>query len=100
LDCPKGELDKKKFTKVYQEFFPRNRAEKFSSEVFKLFDNYLLISFSYSFYLKRYDSNQNGRIDKKEMITMLNAIYDLKGIENRKGDNDPKGKLLFSFVYK
>jgi hypothetical protein len=50
--------------------------------------------------LKRYDSNHNGRIDKKEMITMLNAIYDLKGIENRKGDNDQKGKLLFIFVYK
>lgn len=22
---------------------------------------------------------------------MLNAMYDLKGLENRKGDNDPKG---------
>ena len=40
---------------------------------------------------KRYDSNHNGRLTKKELITMLNAMYDLKGLENRKGDNDPKG---------
>ena len=38
LDCPKGLLDKKKFTEVYKEFFPFGKAEKFSTEVFKLFD--------------------------------------------------------------
>ena len=38
MDCPKGELDKKKFLTVYQEFFPRGKSEKFSNEVFKLFD--------------------------------------------------------------
>ncbi len=41
---------------------------------------------------KRYDSNHNGRLTKKELIKMLNAMYDLKGLENRKGDNDPKGR--------
>jgi Ca2+-binding EF-hand superfamily protein len=27
------------------------------------------------------------------MITIINAIYDLRGEENRKGDNDPKQRV-------
>mgnify|MGYP002784902986 CR=1 FL=1 len=37
-----------------------------------------------------YDTNDNGRIEPKEMEKMLTAIYDLLGVENRKGDNDPR----------
>ena len=37
-DCPKGELDKKKFISVYKEFFPLGKAETFATEVFKIFD--------------------------------------------------------------
>jgi Ca2+-binding EF-hand superfamily protein len=39
---------------------------------------------------KLYDSNHNGKIDKKEMLKMIVAIYDLQGEQNRNGDNDPK----------
>mgnify|MGYP002784902968 CR=1 FL=1 len=38
LDCPTGELDKKKFLQVYKEFYPQGKAEKFSNEIFKVFD--------------------------------------------------------------
>ena len=34
--------------------------------------------------------DQNGRIEKKEMEKIILAIYDLRGIESRKGENDPK----------
>ncbi len=34
-DCPTGQLDKKKFLVVYQQFYPRGKAEKFSTEIFK-----------------------------------------------------------------
>lgn len=31
-----------------------------------------------------------GKIDQKEMEKILLAIYDLKGVTDRKGPNDPK----------
>ncbi len=37
-DCPKGELDKKKFTEVYKEFYPQGKADKFCAQVFNVFD--------------------------------------------------------------
>lgn len=111
LDCPKGELDKKKFTEVYREFYPQGKAEKFSDEVFKLFDTdksgkidfqefLVAVSITSSNDVRKklqlafdlYDKNDNGRIDKKEMEKMLIAIYDLNGETNRKGDNDPKSR--------
>ncbi len=45
-----------------------------------------------------YDTNDNGRIEKKEMEKMLIAIYDLLGVENRKGDNDPKERTSAIFA--
>ena len=94
---------------VYQEFFPKGKAEKFSNEIFKLFDtdksgkidfSEFIIAISASdngdvtkklhLAFNLYDKNNNGRIDRKEMEHIVTSIYDLKGIENRKGENDPK----------
>jgi Ca2+-binding EF-hand superfamily protein len=33
-----------------------------------------------------YDIDKNGRIDRKEMEKIIEAIYDLLGEENRKGE--------------
>lgn len=38
-DCPKGELDKKQFTSVFKEFYPAGKAEKFSQQIFNVFDS-------------------------------------------------------------
>ena len=32
-----------------------------------------------------YDIDKNGKVDKKEMEKVIDAIYDLRGEENRKG---------------
>lgn len=42
---------------------------------------------------KLYDTNNNGSIDKKEMLKLIQAIYDLTGEQNRKDDNDPKQRV-------
>lgn len=44
-----------------------------------------------------YDTNRNGKIDKKEMEKIINSIYDLLGETNRKGDNDPKNRVAAIF---
>ncbi len=46
---------------------------------------------------KFYFKDHNGRIDKKEFEKILIAIYDLKGIEARKGENDPKTRTAEIF---
>lgn len=111
-DCPKGELDKKQFTNVFKEFYPHGKAEKFSAQIFNVFDadrsgkidflEYLIAISTTSngnvrkklqMGFKLYDTNANGSIDKKEMYKLIEAIYDLTGEENRKGENDPKQRV-------
>ncbi|CAF1069488.1 unnamed protein product, partial [Didymodactylos carnosus] len=38
LDCPTGELTKKKFIQVYRQFFPNGKAEAFCEHIFRTFD--------------------------------------------------------------
>ncbi len=71
LDCPKGELDKKKFLTVYQEFFPRGKSEKFSNEVFRLFD-----------------TDNSGKIDFTEFLVAIST--------SDKGDIKTKLHLAFN----
>jgi len=116
-DCPKGELDKKKFTEVYKEFYPQGKADKFCGQVFNVFDvdhsgkidfTEFLIAISVStqgdvkkklhLAFQMYDNDHNGTIDKKEMEKIILAIYDLLGEEKRKGDNDPKKRVESIFA--
>lgn len=40
-----------------------------------------------------YDIDKNGKIDRKEMEKIIEAIYDLLGEENRKGENSPNKRV-------
>jgi Ca2+-binding EF-hand superfamily protein len=42
---------------------------------------------------KMYDVDKNGRVDKKEMEKIIEAIYDLLGEEHRKGENAPSERV-------
>jgi len=37
-----------------------------------------------------YDTSGDGRIDSKELASMISAMYDLVGDNDRRGDRDPK----------
>ncbi len=40
-----------------------------------------------------YDINKNGSIDRKEMEKIIDAIYDLLGEENRRGENSSSERV-------
>jgi Ca2+-binding EF-hand superfamily protein len=42
---------------------------------------------------KMFDIDKNKKIDKKEMEKIIEAIYDLMGEENRKGENAPSARV-------
>lgn len=109
LDCPTGVLDKKKFLSVYKDFYPQSKADAFSNQIFKLFDTDKSGKIDFTEFIVAitttangdvrkklhlafaiYDTNNNGRIDLKEMVKIITSMYDLMGVQNRKGDNDPK----------
>ncbi|KAI0989843.1 hypothetical protein GJ496_002156 [Pomphorhynchus laevis] len=112
IDCPNGKLDKKKLNEAYQICYPSEKREKFVNHVFRTFDTdnsgYIdfvefLVALSITsnghtedklkLAFDIYDINKNGFVDKKEMSKILTAIYDLMGVEDRSGTNDPKKRV-------
>lgn len=115
-ECPSGKLTKKDFVKLFKEVHPsenkKEKADKFCEYVFKVIDrdNLGYISFqdfvlcfsltSYGdfkqkceFAFRLYDLDKDGKISKKEMTQVLEALYDLSGITDRKGDRAPAKKV-------
>lgn len=115
-ECPSGKLTKKDFVKLFKEVHPsenkKEKADKFCEYVFKVIDrdNLGYISFqdfvlcfsltSYGDFIQKcdfafrlYDLDKDGKISKKEMTLVLEALYDLSGITDRKGDRAPAKKV-------
>ena len=42
---------------------------------------------------KMYDVDKNAKVDKKEMETIIECLYDLLGEEHRKGENSPSQRV-------
>ncbi|CAF3296624.1 unnamed protein product [Rotaria socialis] len=108
-DCPTGKLDKKKFTEIYQMFYPTGKAQKFCKFAFDTFDTNGDGSIDFEEFLlaisatsqgdiderlglafNMFDISGDGQIDSKELTKLISAMYDLIGETNRKGDRDPK----------
>lgn len=121
-ECPSGKLTKKDFIKLFKEVHPsenkKEKADKFCEYVFKVIDrdNLGYISFqdfvlcfsltSYGdfkqkceFAFRLYDLDKDGKISKKEMTQVLEALYDLSGITDRKGDKAP-AKIVDDIIKK
>lgn len=107
-------MNRDKFIEVYGLLYPNGNAQKFSKQVFRVFDRnnsgyidfkelMLSISATTAGDLRKkielaftlFDLNQNGFIDEKEMITILEAIYDLLDYDasKRSRSNSPKERV-------
>lgn len=114
--CPTGRMTKKDFLRFFKEVHPaqnkREKADKFCDYVFNVIDRkkkgyisfedfVLCLSLTShgdfrekcEFAFKLYDLDRDGKLNKKEMTKVLTALYDLSGIENRKGENAPAKKV-------
>lgn len=69
-DCPDGELTKEQFVDMYMKIFPGGNAEKFSENVFRIFD-----------------TDRSGTIDFKEFMLALHVT----------SNGSPEEKLKWAF---
>ncbi|CAF1127216.1 unnamed protein product [Rotaria sp. Silwood1] len=111
-DCPTGKLDKKQFLNVYRRFYPEGKADKYCNFVFKAFDldnnNWIdftefLLAVDVSQHgnledkLKLafgiYDQNKDGQINRKDMVRIIEAMYDLANEEDRVGLKAPEKRV-------
>ncbi|CAF0938592.1 unnamed protein product [Adineta ricciae] len=111
-DCPTGKLDKKQFLHVYRRFYPEGKADKYCNFVFKAFDTdnnnwidftefLLAVGVSQHGNLEEklkmafdiYDQNKDGVINRKDMIKIIEAMYDLANEEDRSGDKSPDRRV-------
>ncbi|KAI7849893.1 hypothetical protein BDC45DRAFT_519366 [Circinella umbellata] len=97
-DCPSGQLEKNEFQKIYKQFFPFGDSSGFASYVFNVFDENKngIIDFKeficalsitsrgrvdekllWTFQL--YDIDNDGRINREEMLRIVEAIYKMIG---------------------
>ncbi|CAF1309579.1 unnamed protein product [Adineta steineri] len=111
-DCPMGKLDKKQFLAVYRRFYPEGKADTYCNFVFKAFDTdnnnwidftefLLAVGVSQHGNLEEklkmafdiYDQNKDGQINRKDMIQIIEAMYDLANEEDRTGEKSPDKRV-------
>lgn len=104
-------MNREKFIEVYGLLYPNGNAQKFSKQVFRVFDRnnsgiidfkelMLAISVTTAGDMRKkielaftlFDLNQNGFIEEKEMITIIEAIFELLDHDGQKKMNSHSAK--------
>ncbi|CAF5119638.1 unnamed protein product [Rotaria magnacalcarata] len=107
-----GKLDRKQFLRVYKRFYPEGKADKYCNFVFKAFDTdnnnwidftefLLAVSISQHGNLEEklnlafsiYDQNRDGEINRKDIVKIIEAMYDLANDEDRIGHKSPNKRV-------
>jgi len=114
-ECPSGKLNKKDFLKLFNEMHPldkkKQKADKFCDYVFNVIDtkktgtitfkDFVIAFSSFStgefkdkceFAFKIFDIDKDGKISKPEMTKVLEALYQLSGVD-AKGPNAPAKRV-------
>jgi len=114
-ECPTGKLNKKDFLKLFNEMHTldkkKQKADKFCDYVFNVIDTKKTGSITFKdfvlvfsiisngefkdkceFAFKLFDMDKDGKISKPEMTKVLEALYQLSGVE-AKGANAPAKRV-------
>ena len=114
-ECPSGKLNKKDFLKLFNEMHTldkkKQKADKFCDYVFNVIDSSksgsitfkdFVLVFSHisfgefkdrcEFAFKLFDLDKDGKISKSEMTKVLEALYQLSGVD-AKGKNAPAKRV-------
>ncbi|XP_023232642.1 frequenin-1-like [Centruroides sculpturatus] len=98
-DCPNGLLTEQGFQRIYKQFFPQGDPSKFASLVFRVFDENKILSNpinkNISGAFKLYDVDNDGYITREEMYSIVDAIYEMLGNQEKIEDeeDDPKRRV-------
>lgn len=106
-DCPDGLLTEQGFLRIYKLFFPQGDPAKFTSLVFKVFDENKDGAIEFEEFIralsvtsrgnveeklhwafKLYDLDNDGYITREEMYNIVDAIYQMLGNQSTEQDDD------------
>ena len=107
-DCGTVGIDKKQFIEAYKVLYPLGKADKYLNRVLKLLASDDINTIDFSSFLttislaapgdcmkklklifKMSDISKNGTIEIKELVSMIEAIYDLHGEEYKRSEDAP-----------
>ncbi|KAF4081170.1 hypothetical protein AMELA_G00158280 [Ameiurus melas] len=97
-ECPCGVVNEETFIQIYSKFFPQGDASTYAHYLFNAFDSGQTGSIKFKDFVialsvllrgstqeklqwtfNLYDINRDGYINKKEMMDIMSAIYDMMG---------------------
>merc|ERR1712157_352864 len=116
-DCPTGKLTKVEFAKIYNQFFPHGDPSAFASFVFNVFDDNGDGSIEFEEFLmalsitsrgrledklewafRLYDIDNNGLIERSEMLEIVRAIFNMVGKKNDETTPEERVNKIFELM--
>ncbi|XP_028968404.1 frequenin-1 [Galendromus occidentalis] len=111
-DCPSGHLTEQGFLRIYKLFFPKGDPSKFTSLIFRVFDENKDGAIEFEEFIRAlsvtsrgnveekldwafrlYDVDSDGYITREEMYNIVDAIYQMLGSQANSDEESPRERV-------